>query len=129
MPITYEIDADSNFIRTECVGDVTLDEVLDHFRVLEADPALPESLDVLLILDQMTMLPDRNKLRAAADRIGQVRSKVRWGVCAITTTSDAMFGMIRMFEVFAEGIFTATKVFRKRSDAEDWFWSVRTPSV
>ena len=127
MPITYEIDSEANFIRTECAGDVTLAEVLDHFRVLEADSALPDRLDVLLDLSKMTLLPGSNELRSAAERIGQLRSKVLWGVCAIVTNSDAMFGMIRMFEVYAEDFFAATRVFRKLSDAEAWFRSARTP--
>jgi hypothetical protein len=126
MPITYKIDTESSSIRTDCVGDVTLAEVLDHFRVLEADPALPDRLDVLLDLSKMTLLPNSNDLRSAAERIGQLRSKVSWGVCAIVANSDALFGMIRMFEVYAEDFFAATRVFRKLPDAEAWFWSART---
>jgi len=127
MPITYKIDSESNSIRTNCVGDVTLAEVLDHFRVLEADPSLPDGLDVLLDLSGMTSLPNSNQLRSAAERIGQLRSKVSWGICAIVANSEVLFGMIRMFEVYAEDFFAATRVFRKLSDAEAWFRSARTP--
>jgi hypothetical protein len=77
----------------------------------------------------MTLLPDSKQLRTAADRIGRFGSKVSWGICAIVTDGDALFGMIRMFEVFAEDFFTATKVFRNLPDAETWFWSKRTSSV
>ena len=38
MPVSYRIDQDNGMIRTRCVGNVTFEEVVDHFRDLEEDP-------------------------------------------------------------------------------------------
>jgi hypothetical protein len=38
---TYRLDSGKCVVETRCAGEVTLDEVVEHFRALEADPALP----------------------------------------------------------------------------------------
>ena len=38
MPVTYTIDVNERIIRTKCTGDVTFQEVIDHFHVLGQDP-------------------------------------------------------------------------------------------
>ncbi len=52
--------------------------------------------------------------------IADVRGRVKFGACAIVAPRDAMFGMMRMFEVFAQKSFRATAVFRTLAEAEAW---------
>jgi hypothetical protein len=119
MPVTYEIDRERRLIRTRCVGPVTLPEVLEHFDVLQRDPACPERLDVVLDLSEQVTLPEADQLRTVAARIAEVRN-LRFGRLAIVVDRDSMFGMARMFEVFAEAQFAASKVFRSWDEAERW---------
>ena len=126
MPVTYQLDQESSFIHTRCTGEVTLEEVIRHFQELETDPLLPARLDVLLDLSEMQSLPESDQLRSVAGEIGRLEPKVEWGACAIVASHDALFGMIRVFEVFAEGLFADLRVFRKRAEAELWLASVRT---
>jgi hypothetical protein len=77
VPVTYEVDGDSGLIRTKCTGAVTLGDAIDHFRALEADPSLPERLDVLLDLAETTSLPESDQLRAVAERVRKLRGRVR----------------------------------------------------
>jgi hypothetical protein len=123
MPIHYEIEGASGFIQTTCSGPVTLEEVMEHFRTLRADPRLPAHPDVLLDLRETTSVPDREQIRSAAEGAGQLADVVRWGACAIVASRDVMFGMSRMFEVFAEQHFEATQVFRELGDAVAWLGS------
>ena len=120
MPVTYEIDQARKIIRTRCVGDVTLDAVIEHFQLLTQDPDCPDRLDVVLDLTEQAVLPTSGQLRAVSYEIGRVSDRIRFDACAIVARSDAMFGLARMFEVFAEGRFRATRVFRSLSDAEAW---------
>jgi len=83
MPVTYMLDRDAEFIETQCVDDVTLEEVLDHFRELEADPALPKRLDVFLDLERMTSIPSSDQLRDVAFAVDRLKIKIEWGACAI----------------------------------------------
>lgn len=125
MPVLYEIDAALGRIHTRCVGDVTFDEVLGHFRTLSEDPACPERLDVLLDLVALTSLPDPGQLRAVTARIGEVRERVRFDACAIVANRTVLFGMMRMFQVFAEGRFRATSVFESLDEAVEWLQTQR----
>ncbi len=125
MPVIYQINYEDSIIETHCTGEVTLAEVLDHFRQLETESSLPERLDVLLDLDEMTSLPESAELQEVTRAVERLKAKVDWGTCAIVANRDALFGMIRMFEVFVEGLFVRTRVFRLRKDAERWLAATR----
>ena len=131
MPVTYQIDQASKTIRTRCTGNVTIEEVLDHFRVLSHDPERPDRLDVLLDLSEQTSIPERDNLDEVAETIRRMRGSVHFGACAIIACTDVLFGMLRIFEVFAEDYFGATCVFRNRDEAEAWLASQHstTPAI
>jgi hypothetical protein len=120
MPVTYQIDKARQLIRTRCVGPVTIEEVLGHFRELERDPECPGHLDVLLDLSEETSLPKPQNLREITSAIRGIRETVRFGKCAIVAPSDGLFGLLRMFEVFAEQYFHESYVFRTTEEAEKW---------
>jgi len=123
MPVTYRIETTRRVIYTRCIGNVTLDEVLDHFRLLERDPECPDRMDVLLDLSESASVPESHQLRDVSNQIGRIRQRVRFDACAIVAGSDVLFGMSRMFEVFAEKWFRATCVCRTRAEAEAWLTS------
>ena len=125
MPVLYEIDSIRQRIHTRCVGDVTFDEVIHHFRALSEDPRCPERLDVLLDLGELTSLPNPNQLDAVSSTIGKVRDRVRFDACAIVVKRRALFGLMRMFEMFSEGRFRATSVFETMDEANEWLESER----
>jgi hypothetical protein len=125
MPVTYQIDNSRNLIRTRCTGPVTIHEVIEHFCQLEKDPDCPPGLDVLLDLSEETTVPTRDNLREVASKISRIRRTVQFGACAIVASTDALFGMLRMFEVFAEQLFHESQVCRTVEEAEDWLASRR----
>jgi hypothetical protein len=127
MPVTYTLDAKERLIRTQCVGDVTLAEVLAHFRELERDPNSPGRVDVFLDLSETTSLPVTVQIAAVADEIKRIRAKVRFHACAVVAQRDALFGMLRMLEVKAEPFFHAFCVFRVSTEAETWLAAQRLP--
>ncbi len=129
MPVFYQIDRTQRVIRTKCVGDVTLDEVLGHFGALEQDPRCPNHLDVLLDLCETTSMPKAEQLKAVSNEIGRIRKRVRFDACAIAVSRDALYGMARMFEVLAEDRFRETHVFRTLDEAEKWLEAKRGSSV
>ena len=120
MPITYQIDADKRTIRTKCLGNVTLPEVIDHFRTLEQDPKCPERLDVFLDLREMNSIPEPRQISTVITELRRVRARVRFDACAILACGDALFGMMRMFEALAEELFRVTRAFRAATEAEAW---------
>jgi hypothetical protein len=129
MPVLYQIDKRNKVIRTKCVGNVTLPEVIHHFHTLEHDPDCPDRLDVLLDLREMTSLPSDDQLRGVSEEIRRVRDRVTFGACAIVAASDAIFGTAKIFEVFAARGFRATRVVRGPSEAEAWLAEQRASLV
>jgi hypothetical protein len=127
MPVTYQIDHAKQLVRTCCTGATTLDEVLQHFAVLVQDLKCPDRLNVLLDLSEMTSLPASTQLRVVASEIARVVPRVQFLNCAIIAPQDALFGMARMFEVYAEQHFAATRVFRTREEGVIWLESPTVP--
>jgi hypothetical protein len=120
MPVTYIIDTARKVIRTTCSGDVTLAEVVDHFGKLQDDPVCAGHLDVMLDVREADLLPESNQLRIVNSNLAAIREKAEFGMCAIVVNRDAMFGMMRIFSVFAERSFRAIRVFRGTAEAEAW---------
>lgn len=120
MAVTYQINHAQQRVYTRCVGEVRLEQVLEHFAILSADPECPEWLDVLLDLSDMNTLPTSAELNRVSTEIARVLPRVRFRYCAIIATSEALFGMSRMFEVFSEKYFAATRVFRTADEGLTW---------
>jgi hypothetical protein len=107
---------------------VTFEEVVAHFRELERDPECREPLDVLLDLSRVDSLPSARQIRAVALELKTIQH-VRLDTCAIVAVRDALYGMLRMFEVMAQGYFRAIRVFRATAEAEVWLVSQRQHST
>jgi hypothetical protein len=75
---------------------------------------------VLLDVREAKSLPESNQLRIVNSILATVRARVEFGICAIVANRDGMFGMMRMFAVFAEENFRAIRVFREAAEAEEW---------
>jgi hypothetical protein len=123
VSVTYKIDANKRTVRTKCVGPVTLQEVIDHFRSLEQDPNCPDLLDVFLDLSELDSLPDTRQISTVINEVKRIRGEVRFGACAILASRDAVIGMMRIFEVMAEECFRVTCTFRVAIEAETWLVS------
>ena len=123
MPVTYIIDASRKIIRTKCSSPLTFADVIGHFRALKEDLACSGHLDVLLDVSEADALPESRQLGAVGAELEGVRRKVQFGICAIVATRDAMFGMMRVFEVAASRYFRETRVFRDFDAAEAWLAS------
>jgi hypothetical protein len=129
MPVTYDIYPAKKLIRTRCTGDLNPEEITAHFRELERDPNRPDRLNVLLDLSEVTSLPEAPDLRVVSHQIKELIPCVRFQACAIVACNEALFGTMRMFEVFAREYFVATHVFRVLGEAEAWLESLGLTSV
>jgi len=59
------------------------------------------------------------QLLGAADRIGRTPG-FNFGFCAVVATRDIVYGIARMFEVYAGRYFQEVMVFREVDTAESW---------
>jgi hypothetical protein len=125
MPVTYRIDTVKKLIITTCTGEVRLADVLAHFEELGNDPACAGELDVLLNVSDQVVVPRSAQLSAVGGAISMIRDKVQFRFCAVVARGDAMFGMMRVFEVFAGKYFRAIRVFRHAPEADAWLTNQR----
>ncbi|SRR5258708_2539903 len=127
MPVSYSIDASRRMICTTCSGNLTLAEVLAHFQSLSEDPACSGQLDVRLDLSETTSVPQAHEVQSAGYALSMIRRKAQFGACAIIAPNAALFGMMRMFEVFAGEYFRIIRVFRGSAEAAAWLVTQQLP--
>jgi DNA-binding NarL/FixJ family response regulator len=118
--ITYRVDADKRLIHTTCVGLITFEQVIRHFRELQRDPVCPDRVDVFLDLRDTTSLPESGQLSDVCNEIASIRERVSFGVCAIVAGGDELLGMMRVFEGLTQQYFRKISVFRVAAEAEKW---------
>ena len=123
MPVEYSIESARGLIRTTCSGSVTVKEVVEHFRTLREDPLFTGQLDVLLNVSDANLLPETSDLGRVVAELRAFEGESPFRACAIVASSAPMFGMMRMFEVFARNNFRAIRVFRDAGAAETWLVS------
>jgi len=123
LPVEYSIDSARGLIRTTCSGSVTVKEVVEHFRTLRKDPLFTGKLDVLLNVSDANLLPETSDLGRVVAELRAFEGESPFRACAIVASSVPMFGMMRMFEVFARNNFRAIRVFRDAAAAETWLVS------
>ena len=120
------IDKAAGLIRTRCEGNVTLEEVLNHFQTLKNDPERPAHLDVFLDFREIKSSPSAAEIRQASYGPLILGGLVKFGFCAIVADRHVIYGMARMWAVFAERFFTEVMVFRSATEAEMWLTHSRS---
>jgi hypothetical protein len=115
MPAFYRIEAATQTIFCELEGAVTDRELLSVAQAVWADPEYRP--DYARLLDGTNAAPallSAEFVRWAANRVSlETPSKV-----ALVANRDAMYGMMRMFQLCFEG--APCQAFRKRDDALVW---------
>jgi len=128
VPIIYKIDTCQRTIRTTCSGHLTLQEVVEHFQELYADPSCPNQPLVFLDLREVKSLPESRQLSTVVGAMKKIRHRIQFDACAILASRDALFGMMRIFEAISEEVFRVTCTFRDAEQAEEWLEAQRPKS-
>jgi hypothetical protein len=128
MTVQYQIDGSIRRITTRAFGNVTIEEVLEHFDELSADPSFKPELDVLLDLIDCKTLPSVDDIRRAAARVTASHSTLRFRRLAIAVESEALFGMLRMFHAFSDTVFSDAQIFWDRDQALQWLGDSGPPT-
>lgn len=125
MPVEYDLDANRRLIRTRCIGETTLREVLGHFAELRTIPSLPQPLDVRLDFTAMTSTPELDQIEIAAMSTASLTPMLKWGAMAIVVSDAPAYDVGRIYEALVSHYFRAVRVFRDTAEADRWLASVR----
>lgn len=117
MPVTYEIDPDRRLVISRLWGGVTEDEIDEHNRRLPADPRFDPAYRQLVDLTGITEVLVGTKMINDTARDQFFNPGTRR---AFAASSDATFGLARMFALRAELGGQTIQVFRDIAKAEEW---------
>ena len=128
MPVTYEIDIPAALIVTRCIGDVTLADVLEHFRELRRVWPPVDRLDVVLDLRGLTSQPSPKELVEVTKEIDAEIGRHRFGRCAVVANQEPMRESMYEFEGLVYRFFDGgLQVFRTPEGALMWLGRSPTP--
>ena len=117
MPATFEIDPQRRLVTSRLWGAVTDREVFDHNSRLREDPRFNPAYQQLTDLSGVTEIGVSTGTinQTSLDQFFEPGTRR-----AIVATSDAVFGMARMFALRAESVGQTIQVFRDEQQARDW---------
>jgi hypothetical protein len=129
MPILTSISANGRGLIQEDTGVVTANDILNHLRQLlnagRGFMRLDFSLVDLTGVSIMDVSSDQWRSIASVDlQLAALNPRL---VVAVAASSDVVFGLIRMWQVFVEATGWTVEVFRSRLEAEEWL-QIRVPS-
>jgi len=114
--MTSEIDVDRGLVFTRLVGPVSAAEVDEHNRNLAKDPQFNPRFRQLVDVTELTRLYDAGEVRKSAEEHVFSPGVRR----ALVASSEAAFGMSRMFAIQSESAGQKIGVFRDMETAKAW---------
>lgn len=118
MAITYRFEGD--FLYTTIEGETSYEDVKAYLDGLVVDPrfrpGMPGIIDCRRVTSLFSILDLR---RTAADARARPQMQVP-GRAAVLASSNLIYGLLRMYEVFNEGNPSEIRVFREPEKAMEW---------
>jgi len=118
MPSSYKIDKSRRLVSSEASGLVTMADLMAHQDKLASDPDFAADYSQLYDLTRVsTVNLTTNELRRLAQRSVFLPTTRR----AMLVSTDLVFGLARMFEIYREILGeTGIRVFRDHDEALAW---------
>ena len=118
MAITYHFDGD--FLLTTIEGEASYEDVRTYLDTLCEDPRFRPGMPGLIDCRGVTSLFSIRDLRqTAADAKTRPQMQVP-ARAAVLASSNIIYGLLRMYEVFNEGNPSEIRVFRQPEEAMAW---------
>jgi hypothetical protein len=111
------IDPARRLVITRVWGAATEEEIFEHGQRLRSDPQFDPSYRQLADMSEVTEVRVSSSALETMSR-GQLFTPGTQR--AFVASSDAVFGMLRKYELHAESLGQRVCVFRDRKAAEDW---------
>jgi hypothetical protein len=116
VPITYHFEDDTLFTTIE--GPTAYEDVKRYLNALTTDPRFRAGMPGLIDCRRVKSLFSIADLRRTAADL-RARPEIR-GRAAVLATSNLVYGLLRMYEVFSDGDPVEIRVFRQPEEALAW---------
>lgn len=117
LPASYEIDPARRLVTTRVWGAATDEDIHEHGRRLRADPQFDPTYRQLADISDVTEIRVSSKTIEDLSR-GQLFAPGTQR--AFVASSEAVFGLLRKYELHADSLGQTVRVFRDRTAAEEW---------
>ncbi len=111
-------------LRLTCTGTMNGSELLESNHKLLKLPVQTCKYVLVQFQESATLVASADEIRQVAELDKLAAPCNPNVVIAVVAPTDAIFGLARMWSVFAEEFGWRTMVFRRRPDAEQWINSV-----
>ena len=121
MPINHRFDGGLNVLFVEMHGVITDDDLLHYAKTATTDTDIPGPHHELIDL-RGVQVPEAStdSLRRVAATFRDAEQAPKGVKIAFVASSDAAFGMARMYQAFRTGSEAAFHVFREMGAARKW---------
>jgi hypothetical protein len=127
VAITYHFEGD--FLYTTIEGATNYGDVKAFMDAVVIEPKFRPGIPAVIDCRKVKSLFSISDLRkTAADARQRPEMKVR-GRVAVLASSNLVYGLLRMYEVFSEGTPNEMRVFRQPEDALAWLKSREEPEA
>jgi hypothetical protein len=118
VAITYHFEGD--FLYTTIAGSTGYEDVKAYLDEVSKDPRFRPGMPAIIDCRPVRSLFSISDLRkTAADARRRPEMQVR-GRVAVLASSNLIYGLLRMYEVFSEGTPNEMRVFREPEEALAW---------
>jgi hypothetical protein len=117
VPSSFEIDPGRRLVTTRIWGAATDDDILAHNRGLRGDPRFDPTYRQLADMSGITEIL---VTKGTIEEISRGQLFTPGTQRAFVASNDAVFGLLRKYELHAESLGQTVKVFRDRKAAETW---------
>lgn len=118
MAISYRII--DGIVFTDMEASFSLDDVRVYLAAVMTDPSYRNGMPSLVDCRRVTALLSPEELRVIAADIGKLTTAPVSGRCAVLASSDVVFGLLRMYEVYSDGAPVEVRAFRDQNEAMAW---------
>jgi len=126
--MTSELTDCGRKLLLRATGKLTASDISSNQAALEQQKDALRNLQTCLLdfteVSAMSLTAD--EIQQLAERDKQLARLLPPITIAVAAPTDVVFGLTRMWEVFAEGTRWQTRVFRSRTEAEAWLQSQNT---
>ena len=119
MPLRFLIDSDAELVLTTAEGEVTTEDLMAHARELASTPNRPLQ-ELVDLSDRAEITIDTDAVRQVAEYLNEADDNTPGSRLAMVAKTDAIFGLLRIFEAHREHSNLTIRIFRDRSEAFDW---------
>ncbi|MEA2764579.1 MAG: hypothetical protein QOK07_983 [Gemmatimonadaceae bacterium] len=117
MPSSYKIDPSRRLVITRIWGAATDEDIHEHARQLRADPQFDPTYRQLADMSDITEILVS---RGTIEEISRGQLFVPGTQRAFVASQDAVFGLLRKYQLHADNSGQVIGVFRDRKAAEEW---------